>query len=274
MTRRDRPKTVRAETHGEELARIARSMIPTVDITEIVDDLRRHAKELVRAFEDEPHGDEVDPRGPIDALQGCLEACRRIEHESHDIPIPGHDVRCGPDIKAIGDHALDVLSRLAALAGRLHRPQEAMGIEALALPLACWIARNGGELSHLPPIVNAAAALANSVKEPTQLERLYTLLSEIVGAVSPRVSQDTTSRDPTRPWRILVLNRAIVATRSHQPILMEEAFEALIEQLPDDAPDFFREGMEQMEALNYPQQVRVVMQRYYDQWCTGRTLLH
>jgi hypothetical protein len=251
-------------------------MIPVVDIAAIADDLRGHAKELIRAFEEEdyPRGDDVDPRGLIEVLQACLDKLRGIEPRAYEIPSASLQDECGPNIQAIGDHALDVLSRLTALAGRLRRPQSARGIEGLALPLACWIARTGGELSHLAPVVNATAALASSLKEPTQLERLYGLLSEVIGAVSPQISQDTASKDPTRPWRILLLNRAIVATRSHQVALMEDAFESLTEQLPDDAPEFFREGIEQMEALNYPPHVRTVMQRYYDQWCTQRMLLH
>ena len=78
--------------------------------------------------------------------------------------------------------------------------------------------------------------------------------------------------DSTRPWRVLLLNRAIVATRSHRPDLMESAFKAVVDGLPGDAPEFFREAMGQMAALNYPPQVRTVVQRYADAWCVRRTL--
>ena len=44
------------------------------------------------------------------------------------------------------------------------------------------------------------------------------------------------------------------------------------EDLPGDAPDFFREAMGQMEALNYPPQVRALVQRYGDARCERRTL--
>ena len=90
---------------------------------------------------------------------------------------------------------------------------------------------------------------------------------------SPSTREYTGSADPSRPWRILLLNRAIVATRSHQPALMEEAFESVVEYLPEEAPTFFREGMEQMDALNYPPQVRNLMQGFYQQ-CCGRRVLH
>ena len=101
------------------------------------------------------------------------------------------------------------------------------------------------------PVVNGAASVANSLKQPGDLGQLYGLLTEVVNAVKPQISQDTASTDPTRPWRILLLNRAIVATRSHQPALMEEAFEALVEHRPDAAPGFFREGAaERWRALS------------------------
>ena len=70
-------------------------------------------------------------------------------------------------------------------------------------------------------------------------------------------------RDPRRPWRVLLLNYAITATRTHEPALMEKAFKFLIFHLPDDLKQFFTEGMSQMFALNYPEKVKQVMEKYY-----------
>ena len=128
-------------------------------------------------------------------------------------------------------------------------------------------------LPNIALAVNGAAALANSVKSPAQLAQLFALLTELTNAVSPQISQDPSHYDSTRPWRTLLINRAIVATRSHQPALMEEAFDALREHIPGEVPDFLREGMEQMDALNYPPHVKRVMERYYDLWC-GHRILH
>jgi hypothetical protein len=77
------------------------------------------------------------------------------------------------------------------------------------------------------------------------------------------VAQDVGRTEPQRPWRVLLLNRAIVATRSHRPALMEVAFDDVVEHLPQEAARFFEEGMAQMDALDYPPQVRAVMERYY-----------
>jgi hypothetical protein len=249
-------------------------MLPPVDIAYIAEELHGHSEELSEAFEDENGDADSDPRVLLQALDDLCGELRRIEDEEPSfLPMDEHTQPGVKDIRSLGDHGIDLLARLAALAGRLHLPQRTRGIEELALPFACWIARRGGELGHLGPVVNGAASLANRLKELSQLGQLYGLLTEVVNAVNPQVSQDTASTDPTRPWRVLLLNRAIVATRSHRTELMEEAFEALADHLPDEAPDFFREGMEQMDALGYPTRVRVVMQRYYDQWC-GQRVLH
>ena len=97
-------------------------------------------------------------------------------------------------------------------------------------------------------------------------------MTEIMAATSPMIARDLEIVNPGRPWRLLNLNRAIVATRTHQPDIMEEAFSTLAEQLPNDAPGFFTQGMEQMDLLNYPPQVREVMDRYYRQWSVNRSL--
>jgi hypothetical protein len=53
---------------------------------------------------------------------------------------------------------------------------------------------------------------------------------------------------------------------------MEEAFAVLTRHLPEDAARFFTEGMQQMDALNYPSHVREVMEKYHRQWTLNRSL--
>jgi hypothetical protein len=245
-------------------------MIPAVDIAYISEELRQLSDELAAAHEEHGGGIDTDPRILLDAIYALFgELQSRDEEQSHRDQQRGR----GRSMQALADHGIALLTQLSALSGRLRRPQVARSIETLALPFACWIARRGGEISNLSLPVNAAAALANTIKDPAQLEKLYGLLRELTNAVNPQVAQDTAHYDSTRPWRILLLNGAIVATRSHRPALMQEAFETLIEHLPAEAPDFFREGMEQMDALDYPAHVRRVMERYFELWC-GRRILH
>lgn len=253
-----------------------RGMLPPVDIHYVAQELGRLGEEVQRLAEEsketlEPHP-EVLTRGLADLLDaltaaespGAVEAGLRFQG------------RIGSETDGLLSHGLDLLSQLAGLAGRLSQPQTAQAIEGLALPLACWLLRRGAELIHPEPVVNAAAALANSLRQPDDLALLYALMTEVVDGMSPLRTQeidgDRRDRAANRPWRVLLLNRAIVATRSHRPTLMVEAFQAVCEHLPEDAPSFFREGMGQMEALNYPQPVRDVMDRYYNLWCTGQRL--
>jgi hypothetical protein len=90
-------------------------------------------------------------------------------------------------------------------------------------------------------------------------------------AVSPVISQDLEKANPGRPWRVL-LTRSIVATRSHNAGLMEQAFAELTNSTPDDAGQFFTEGMQQMDALNYPEHVRAIMAKYHRQRNIDRSL--
>ncbi|MCG6859754.1 MAG: hypothetical protein LJE70_00460 [Chromatiaceae bacterium] len=249
-------------------------MLPPVDIAYITDELRKCSRGLVEAFEDRNGDADPDPQVLLKALDDLFERLRLLEDAA-----PGHlslDGDNPPTLKSIGtlgDHGIDLLARLAVLAGSLLSPQRVRDIEELALPFACWIARRGGELGYLEPVVNGAANLANRLVRPSELGQLYGLLTEVVNAVDPPIPQEAVSADPTHPWRVLLINRAIVATRSHQPVLMEEAFESIVENLPDEAARFFREGMEQMDALNYPPQVREVMRRFHEKWC-GQRVLH
>jgi hypothetical protein len=105
-----------------------------------------------------------------------------------------------------------------------------------------------------------------------QLADLCRVFRDIIAAVSDDVRQDLEQTNPMRPWRILNLNYGIVATRSHNPELIEEAYASLIKNLPQDARQFFREGMQQMDIVGYPQEVREVVEKYDRMWGSDSTL--
>lgn len=243
-------------------------MLPQIDISKIAEDLDRLFDEVQEAYDDGYRDKETEPKTLVDALRETLHALERCQ----DMSASRDDPLRVKHLNTLTDHGLDLLGQLSALADGLHLSDQARRIEALALPFACCAARCNAEIASPSLVVNAAAALANQLKSPEQLKALYGLMSEIVDAVSPRITAEVGSNDPDRPWRVLLLNRAIVATRSHQTSLMEDAFDAIADQLPDDAPQFFREGMGQMQTLDYPERVRSVMARYYENWCAPQTL--
>ena len=47
---------------------------------------------------------------------------------------------------------------------------------------------------------------------------------------------------------------------------MRQAYSDLIENIADDARQFFSEGMKQMDLVDYPNHVREIMQQYNELW--------
>jgi len=86
------------------------------------------------------------------------------------------------------------------------------------------------------------------------------------------IRQDLDNSNPMRPWRIINLNYCIIATRSHDTALMEKSYDVLIKNLPHDAREFFKEGMQQMDIIGYTQEVRAVVEKYDGLWGSGSTL--
>lgn len=209
----------------------------------------------------------------LEAMERLLDILHNLQPNRDSMnPGAGTNALEARDLHTLGDYGIRLLSDLAEWAHTLHLENPHRELRSALFSLALWIAQRGGELSALEAVVDTLAFLANGVRSPAELERLFLATSEIMESVSPTISQDLDRSNPGRPWRVLLLNRAIIATRSHQPALMEQAFATLVEMLPEDAPDFFREGMEQMDALDYPQPVRRVMEKYFQLWRTAKTL--
>lgn len=175
-------------------------------------------------------------------------------------------------ITEAGEYALELFDQSLHWANRLDLPGVFSLLQTYTLAMTRWIAGFGGRLLTLEPVVDAFARLANSTQNPGELLVLYHAMSETLSATDPMIQKDTEKTNPGQPWRILHLNRAIVATRTHQPDLMDEAFAELAAHLPEDAAGFFSQGMEQMDLLNYPPHVRAVMDRYYRKWSINRSL--
>ena len=253
---------------------------PPPDLGSIEHSYRSAAQAVAEAFGDSNASPEA-PRGLGDTTPVLLvEAMERLLDILHSLQPDRDSLSSGSgtnaldaqDIHALGDYGIRLLSDLAEWAHTLRLANPYRELRSALFSLALWIAQRGGELSTLEAVVDTLAFLANSVRAPAELERLFLAASEIMESVSPTISQDLDRSNPGRPWRVLLQNRAIIATRSHRPALMEQAFATLVEMLPEDAPDFFREGMEQMDALDYPQPVRRVMEKYFQLWCTSTTL--
>ena len=209
---------------------------------------------------------------PEQLLSGMEQAVDVMERADADKEATGGEaVLSAAEITGIGDFALGLLEgivdRVEAATGHQNRD-----LARLAIPICLWTARQGGSISRLGLAVNSLAAWANELQDTLQLAELARVMREIIDAASQEVRRNREQDNPMRPWRIINLNYGIVATRSHDPALMDEAFAVLVENLPQDARAFFREGMQQMEVIAYPDEVRKVVEKYDRMWGSGDTL--
>ncbi len=163
----------------------------------------------------------------------------------------------------IGDHGFILLLKLVNLMEKLDLPHKRKEIEQISLIFARWVIHFNGRLKHIEPIVNAFAHSANSMKEKKSLLALIELMDMVVDASSDEIKHDLESSNTYRPWRLLHINRGIVATRTHDAGIMKKVFDEMILYLPQDAASFFSEGMQEMDALDYPPNVRKVIEEYF-----------
>lgn len=176
------------------------------------------------------------------------------------------------EIDELGEYGLTLLQEMSAIAWDLGMNDSAEQIEDLTFPFAIWLSRHNVELRKIDPVVNSLTRKAGLISEPHLLKQLFSYINEIIDSLSPSISQDLEKTNPDRPWRILVINRAIIATRTHDTELMKIAFDMLTENLPEEASGFFEEIVEQMHISSYPQNVREVLQHYFLLHGTARTL--
>lgn len=175
------------------------------------------------------------------------------------------------DISKIGQYTLDLLEGMVAYVQDKTGEQN-RDLIRLSVPVSLWVARHGGKLSQIDMPVNSLAGYANEVIEPHMLADLAAVIKEVIDACDDEIRLDVEQTNMMRPWRILNLNYGIVSTRSHQPELIEQAYDALIKNLPQDARQFFKEGLQQMDVIGYPDEVREVVERYNNMWGSESSL--
>lgn len=175
------------------------------------------------------------------------------------------------EISEIGNYGLELIQNLSEWAGRLDMPEEKHNLHTVMVVVALWVARRGGCLTTIGTVVDTLAAMANACYEPQILAELSDVMGELINAVSQDIKKQKAKSDRLQPWRILNINRGIIATRTHDPRIMEPVFDQLVHNIPEDASLFFEQGMQQMEELDYPNKVREVINRYYRTY-TARVL--
>ena len=247
-----------------------------LDIASLAEACEEAISDILESYEGgaQASDEAVSPSLLASAMNQLMEVLKRIDADTRRGALPTQGRRDDDhlDISELGDYGFTLFNDMMFWAQRLGLLARHRQMETLVFPFALWLARHGSELRNLETVVNALAVVANSTNDHAKLEQICAAMGEIINAVSPSIQQDLDNSNPGRPWRLLIINRAIVATRTHNPAVMEAAFKLLVNHLPDDAPEFFSEGMGQMEALNYPAPVREIMEKYYRHWSLSRIL--
>ncbi|MDR9437280.1 MAG: hypothetical protein RI563_10375 [Thiohalophilus sp.] len=251
--------------------------IVEIDLNALADVVTEVTAALDQAYDDNPieHSELERPQVIGENLKQFAQMVQHVDAQYHGTS-DGKSREALPDklqdLSQLGDYGLAQLADLSEWAGLLELEELQVTLDELSIPIALWTARNIGSLQELRNVVDALSRIANQTQDPDFLAELSGIMDEIANAAAPQVKADEDKSHAGRPWRMLNLNHGIVATRTHDPAIMESVFEQILLRLPEDAPTFFREGIEQVEAIDYPGHVREVMEKYYQM--TNNPTLH
>ncbi len=195
----------------------------------------------------------------IEALRQNLQIMQRL---SSDVDRQKSLNISEDEVSKIGDYALNLLDEISVSCASRGLQTQMLELHRLSLPVVNWLRNHGGKVKKLDIIVNAIASYANTLQDTKQLEILSNLIGRVIEITQPSIKQDLEAGNPMRPWRILNLNWGIVATRTHNTEIMQSVFDQLIKNIPADTQQFFNEGMQQMDAVGYPESVREIMKKY------------
>ena len=191
------------------------------------------------------------------SLQQVFDIFGAVEQKSHSLS--------STEIADIGEQGILLIDNLISYLSSNNLESEKRDIEQVALIIAQWVIEQNGQLNNIHSIVDGLAYLANALQDQESLIQLADFMGLVAHSCSAVIKHDLDNSDPSRPWRILNINRGIIATRSHDLELMRAVFAEIITAIPLDAPDFFAEGMSEMVALDYPDEVRELMQEFFEQ---------
>jgi len=176
------------------------------------------------------------------------------------------------DSTKLGDYGLRLLEELQQHAESVELRHETQTLMRLCLPFGLLMMHKGARLLTPEPVVNAIADLANTQTDPLVLETLFAKVTEIMDGFDEALRSSDMLDGYGTPWKILLLNRAIIATRSHQQALIDQAYADIVRYLPRQAKAFFEESAEQMRKVDYPQEVKDSVMLWYQRYVDKPTL--
>lgn len=165
---------------------------------------------------------------------------------------------------------LSDLARAEPAAARAADPALLAEASDLLLGVALWAVRHQVHIDPVEPVANALAHRANATSSKPELAAVFGLMQGIVAHVAPRLSADLERSNPERPWRILHANLAITAIRTEDAAMMDHAFDALDEALPDERAGFYAEALALALSPRVDPAVRERIEARHLKWTAAR----
>ncbi|HVK56653.1 MAG TPA: hypothetical protein VM532_16690 [Burkholderiales bacterium] len=170
------------------------------------------------------------------------------------------------DTSELADYCLRCLAELRNWLDRLELTTLAPDVDKLIIGAGLWAMRHECEVTTPEPMVNALAFMANDATSKQELAAVFGLMQGLIHSTPEAIKNDLEKSNPNRPWRVLLLNFAIVSVRTQDPPMMLHAFETLQKRLPEECAGFFAEAVRQAEHSAFSDEVRGLLQAEQAKW--------
>lgn len=205
----------------------------------------------------------TSPPELVKAVEEFLSAFEKLDEEYGDTGAILLD-----DTTELADYCIRCLAELRNWLDRLELQSLVPELDKIIIGTALWAMRHECEVSTPEPVVNALAHGANAARTKQDLAAVFGLMQGLIQAVPDALKADLEKSNPQRPWRILLINLAIVAVRTQDAPMMLHAFDALERYLPEECSGFFDEAVQQAEHPAFGDEVRGLLQAEQAKWTT------
>ncbi|HUP96839.1 MAG TPA: hypothetical protein VM073_02795 [Usitatibacter sp.] len=164
----------------------------------------------------------------------------------------------------------DAAEVVAAALTQMAYLEEAAEFADLTLGIALWALRHDVDISAVEPVANALALRSNAASNAQELAAVFGLMQGVIAHVAPGLRADLERSNPERPWRVLHANLAITAIRTRDPAMIDFAFDALDDALPDERANFYAEALALAMGPRVDAAVRERIEARHLKWTQGR----
>jgi hypothetical protein len=217
------------------------------------------------AFRDRALAASPDLATPLDRTRRGLDTLQALDRQ--------HGGTGRIAVEGVGELVTAILSDLARVeAAATGAPEPLLLADAsdFLIGVALWALRHQVAIDPVEPVVNALAHRANAARSKPELAAVFGLMQGIVAHVAPRLAPDLERSNPERPWRILHANLAITAIRTEDAAMMDHAFDALDEALPDERSGFYGEALARALSPGVSPRVRERIEARHLKWTAAR----